>query len=626
MQKNVAGQKIGAQLVSATDGSAFTGSVTVYVTGDAGTQAVGSVGSGACAHEGEGYHTYAPAQAETNYDLIAFTFKGTGAVPVTVQVYTRVDANVLTAAGTAWNSGAITEGTFSTTAGSFAPLGIIDQGTAQSATSTTLVLRAGASFGDDDVNNCVLMVKGSDQGYWQAGRIVTDYVSSTDTATIDPAWEVTPTGTITYILFAAPADLTTPPAVNVTQLGGSATPVTNMTTVYSTDFANNYNTTADRWRADATHFGGTAGTFNAGIPDARLAAGVTHGGSSTGLTLPAGLAVGGSLNNGEINATSVVMTGSVTVGGNLIVTSSLAAGSNSIPWNASWDAEVQSECADALAAYDPPTKAELDSAESNIRGADSDTLKTLSDQIDGLSTSAAPQLLLNTTIATLASQTSFTLTAGSPDDDAYNGAVVVVTDQSTSTQKAVGLISGYAGGTRTVTLSADPAVFTMAVGDTVDVLANITSAPTVTQIRQEIDSNSTQLAAIVADTGELQTDWANGGRLDVILDARASQTSVDAVAADLPQRVTKNTALAGFPFKLVSSSDHVTAVTGATVTATRSLDGAAFAACANSASEVASGWYKIDLAAGDLNGNTVALRFTASGADAREFVIVTQPT
>mgnify|MGYP003441341683 CR=1 FL=1 len=88
MKKNVAGQKIGAQLVSATDGSAFTGSVTVYVTGDAGTQAAGSVGSGACTHEGNGYHTYAPAQAETNYDLIAFTFTGTGAIPQTVQVFT----------------------------------------------------------------------------------------------------------------------------------------------------------------------------------------------------------------------------------------------------------------------------------------------------------------------------------------------------------------------------------------------------------------------------------------------------------------------------------------------------------------------------------------------------------
>lgn len=88
MKKNVAGQNIGAQLVSATDGNAFTGSVTVAVTGDAGTQATGSVGSGACTHKGNGYHTYAPAQAETNYDLVAFTFTGTGAIPVTVQVFT----------------------------------------------------------------------------------------------------------------------------------------------------------------------------------------------------------------------------------------------------------------------------------------------------------------------------------------------------------------------------------------------------------------------------------------------------------------------------------------------------------------------------------------------------------
>lgn len=91
MQKGVAGQKIGVQMVSASDGSAFTGSVTVYVTGDAGTQSIGSVGSGVCTHEGNGYHSYAPAQAETNYDLIAFTFVGSGAVPVTVQIYTAIN-------------------------------------------------------------------------------------------------------------------------------------------------------------------------------------------------------------------------------------------------------------------------------------------------------------------------------------------------------------------------------------------------------------------------------------------------------------------------------------------------------------------------------------------------------
>lgn len=36
------------------------------------------------------------------------------------------------------------------------------------------------------------------------------------------------------------------------------------------------------------------------------------------------------------------------------------AGLTGVPWNASWDAEVQSEVTDALNAYDPPTKTELD--------------------------------------------------------------------------------------------------------------------------------------------------------------------------------------------------------------------------------------------------------------------------
>lgn len=35
------------------------------------------------------------------------------------------------------------------------------------------------------------------------------------------------------------------------------------------------------------------------------------------------------------------------------------AGLTALPWNAAWDAEVQSECADALTAYDPPTEAEM---------------------------------------------------------------------------------------------------------------------------------------------------------------------------------------------------------------------------------------------------------------------------
>lgn len=103
------------------------------------------------------------------------------------------------------------------------------------------------------------------------------------------------------------------------------------------------------------------------------------------------------------------------------------------------------------------------------------------------------------------------------------------------------------------------------------------------------------------------------------------QNDLTQIKADLPTRPTKNTALANFPFVMRLSSDHVTGATGKTVTATRSLDGAAFGACANSVSEVANGVYKISLAAGDLNADTVTLRFTATDCDDTIIVIATQP-
>ena len=102
MKKNVASQSIGAEMITAADGTAFTGTVTVLITIDNGTQSAS--GGTAPAHEGNGYHSYTPTQAETNGDHIAFTFTGTGAVPATVQVFTSfpqtVDNNVLAAGAT----------------------------------------------------------------------------------------------------------------------------------------------------------------------------------------------------------------------------------------------------------------------------------------------------------------------------------------------------------------------------------------------------------------------------------------------------------------------------------------------------------------------------------------------
>jgi hypothetical protein len=91
MIKNAANQDIGVQMVSVSDGSAFTGVVSVRITGDGGVQTLGTVNSpaGSCDHKGNGYHAYYPSQAETNFDHIAFTFTGTGAIPATVQLYTE---------------------------------------------------------------------------------------------------------------------------------------------------------------------------------------------------------------------------------------------------------------------------------------------------------------------------------------------------------------------------------------------------------------------------------------------------------------------------------------------------------------------------------------------------------
>ena len=102
MKKNVASQSIGAEMITAADGTIFTGAVSVLYTIDNGTQTAG--GGTAPVHEGNGYHSYTPLQAETNGDHVAFTFTGTGAISATIQVYTSfpqtVDNNVLAAGAT----------------------------------------------------------------------------------------------------------------------------------------------------------------------------------------------------------------------------------------------------------------------------------------------------------------------------------------------------------------------------------------------------------------------------------------------------------------------------------------------------------------------------------------------
>lgn len=64
--------------------------------------------------------------------------------------------------------------------------------------------------------------------------------------------------------------------------------------------------------------------------------------------------------------------------------------------------------------------------------------------------------------------------------------------------------------------------------DTADMQPKL-GTPAGADMSADIAAIKAETSLIVADTNELQTDWANGGRLDLILDARASQSSVDTI-------------------------------------------------------------------------------------------------
>lgn len=107
-----------------------------------------------------------------------------------------------------------------------------------------------------------------------------------------------------------------------------------------------------------------------------------------------------------------------------------------------------------------------------------------------------PAAILNTTIATLSSQTSFTLTAGPAENDALNGCIVRIHDVASAVQAGFAVVSDYTGSTKTVTLVAGT-TFTAAATDNISVFPP-TLTPTVPG--RTVD---------VAATGEVGLDFNN---------------------------------------------------------------------------------------------------------------------
>jgi hypothetical protein len=191
-----------------------------------------------------------------------------------------INANVTQISGDATAADNL-ENTLDDTAGANRWTGIIDQGTAQSATGTTLRLRSAAAFADDELNGCWIVITGGSAGVGQVRRI-TDYVSSTDTATVD-TWTTTPTGTITYQVRPAPPIID----VNVAQFGGAAgtfasgRPEVNTTLIEGSDATNQIR---DAVVDDATRIDASAlNTLSSHDPGETIM-GATDLGTGAGLT------------------------------------------------------------------------------------------------------------------------------------------------------------------------------------------------------------------------------------------------------------------------------------------------------------------------------------------------------
>jgi hypothetical protein len=126
--------------------------------------------------------------------------------------------------------------------------------------------------------------------------------------------------------------------------------------------------------------------------------------------------------------------------------------------------------------------------------------------------------------------------------------------------------------------------------------------------------NSALKALIDTVTGYVDTEVA------AIL---AAALAIKAKTDNMPVGIKKNTEQANFEFLMVLASDHSTPAPGKTITAERSIDGAAFAACSNAASEVGSGAYKITFSASELNGEMIMFKFSATDCDTRFITVKT---
>ena len=145
-----------------------------------------------------------------------------------------------------------------------------------------------------------------------------------------------------------------------------------------------------------------------------------------------------------------------------------------------------------------------------------------------------PSALLNTTIATLSSQTSFTLTDGPAEDDALNGMYCIIHDVASQVQMGTAIISDYTGSTKTVTLESGT-TFTAAATDNFALMGMAPLQPTTAGNKLDVTS-----------TGAAGIDWGNVENPTTTLDLSATSINLCDTTTDVTNQVSADvTAVSG---------------------------------------------------------------------------------
>lgn len=350
-------------------------------------------------------------------------------------------------------------------------LPVIRTGTAQAGAASTITLDSGASAINDYYTGCYVNITNNSpsNAQGQARRIV-GYVGSTKVATVEGTYGTNPSSASTFEVLATAEWVQRLGDINA--ISGAAV-----------------STSTAQLGVNAVNLGGTAQTGRDIGASVLLSSGTGTGQvslSSGTVTLTDGSLTAAKIGADAITAAKVAADVTTELQAGLATAASIAALNNLSA------AQVNAEVDTALADYDAPTNAEM-----------------------------VARTLAAASYATAANQTTILNRLGAWTGSARNtilGAIQALfrKDSDASVPSDVNADLGSGAGAADNTTDSLQAIRDRgdAAWDTADVSALALEATAQT---------------ILTDTNELQTDWANGGRLDNILDARASQASVDTI-------------------------------------------------------------------------------------------------